>query len=46
MSAESAVAALTAALSRPFWIDGQAVQVGVTAGLCSRAAATGRRATS
>jgi diguanylate cyclase (GGDEF)-like protein len=33
-SAEMEMAALTGALSRPFWIDGQAVQVGVTAGLC------------
>src|SRR4029079_18032158 len=33
-TAASAVASLTASLSRPFWINGQAVQVGVTAGLC------------
>jgi diguanylate cyclase (GGDEF)-like protein len=33
-SAEAAMAALTGALSRPFWIAGQVVQVGVTAGLC------------
>jgi predicted signal transduction protein with EAL and GGDEF domain len=33
-SSEAAVASLMASLSRPFWIDGQAVQVGVTAGLC------------
>jgi diguanylate cyclase (GGDEF)-like protein len=33
-SAEAAMTALTGALSRPFWIAGQVVQVGVTAGLC------------
>ena len=33
-AAEAAMAALTGALSRPFWIDEQVVQVGVTAGLC------------
>jgi diguanylate cyclase (GGDEF)-like protein len=33
-SAEAEMAALTSALSRPFWIGGQMVQVGVTAGLC------------
>jgi diguanylate cyclase (GGDEF)-like protein len=32
-SAAAAMAALTGALSRPFWIDDQMVQVGVTAGL-------------
>ena len=33
-SAEAAMMELTGALSRPFWIGGQVVQVGVTAGLC------------
>ena len=33
-SAEAAMAALTGALARPFWIADQVVQVGVTAGLC------------
>jgi diguanylate cyclase (GGDEF)-like protein len=32
-SAGATIAALVGALSRPFWIDDQAVQVGVTAGL-------------
>jgi predicted signal transduction protein with EAL and GGDEF domain len=32
-SAQSAAATLADALSRPFWIDGQTLQVGVTAGL-------------
>ena len=32
-AAETALAALAGALARPFWIDGQVVQVGVTAGL-------------
>jgi diguanylate cyclase (GGDEF)-like protein len=32
-SAEAAMAALTGALSRPFWINDQAVQVGTTLGL-------------
>jgi diguanylate cyclase (GGDEF)-like protein len=32
-SAETAIAALTGALARPFWIEDQVVQVGVTAGL-------------
>jgi diguanylate cyclase (GGDEF)-like protein len=33
-SAEAAVTALTGALARPFWINEQVLQVGVTAGLC------------
>ena len=43
-AAEAAMAALTGALARPFWIDDQVVQVGVTAGLATRRA-TRRAAT-
>ena len=32
-AAQTAIAAFAGALARPFWIDGQAVQVGVTTGL-------------